>query len=400
MKNNSFELLRVAKATLGKMRRTVSVGESEFAALTNRLQSVQASQEARVGEPRVLLVSSNGAGLGHLSRLLGIANQLSGPTLIYTLSSAYHKTGLSKEEIVYFPSYGDLGMSGASWNPLLRAHFGAVVKGFCPDVIVFDGTYVYRGVTEVARNHRVPLVWIQRGCWKDEVRRASRQVAEPEKFVDFVVIPEDVAIDEDFRVQGQLQPRRVNPLTVITPSHLKSREEARQELGLPEGGKLFLIQVGAGVINEVAETRLIAVEAVKQLGPDWEPVVVNNPLKSSHFNGDVFTIHAFPLASYLRAFDAAVFAAGYNSVQESVLATLPAVFVPNPETKTDDQEKRALGMDERRLGIFASTVDQLRAGIISLGDDGLRSELTKRIERSHFEPGAPQVAQLLSEFAR
>ncbi len=49
----------------------------------------------------------------------------------------------------------------------------------------------------------------------------------------------------------------------------------------------------------------------------------------------------YPLSRYLRAFDAAVVAAGYNSYHEMVMAGVPAAYVPNLATTTDDQLARA-----------------------------------------------------------
>ena len=400
MSNKSLRasIRKNALAALGRAGFRSSVTESDFNKLTERLEQ-QKNLESGSCEPRVLLVSSNGAGLGHLSRLIGIFKELGGPKLIYTLSSAYHKVGLKKDEIIYFPSYGDLDMAGGAWNPLLSAHFGAVVKGFDPDIIVFDGTFVYRGIVESSARYQKSLVWIQRGCWRDEVRRASSQVKFADKFVDEIIIPRDVAVSEDAHAQGRIVPRQVDPLSVVAEDDLLTRPAAREALGLPASGKLFLIQIGAGVINDISDVRVAALRAVEKLGGDWEPVLVQNPLNVSVSAEGVHSVQAYPLARYLNAFDAAVFAAGYNSVQESVIAKLPAVFIPNLNTKTDDQLKRARGMAERQLGLMSLNADELGESISRLGDEDFREELKERLMHASFLPGARQAADMITQIA-
>ena len=387
-----------ALAVLNRAGFRSSVTEADFSKLTERL-AAQIDSENGCRGPRVLLVSSNGAGLGHLSRLIGISKELEGPKLIYTLSSAYQKVGLSKDEIIYFPSYGDLEMAGGAWNPLLTAHFGAVVRGYEPDVIVFDGTFVYRGIVECSRRYRKTLVWVQRGCWRDEVRSASRQIRFADQFVDEIIIPRDVAVAESTEMQGHIVPRQVNPLCVVAEDDLLTRGAAREALGLPANKKLFLIQIGAGVINDISDIRAAALKAVENLGDDWNPVLVQNPLNASVTIKDVYSVQAYPLAKYLDAFDAAVFAAGYNSVQESVVANIPAVFVPNLDTKTDDQLRRARGMVDRELGLVALTSDEIETSISKLGDDMFRNGLRERLKHASFVPGAKQAADLIANVA-
>lgn len=350
---------------------------------------------------RVLLVSSNGAGLGHLTRLAAISRFVDGQSLIYTLSSAYHVLGKSSKEIVYFPSYGDIGLDGAVWNPLLKAHLGAVVKGFRPNVIVFDGTYVYRGVTAAARQAGVPLVWLQRGCWRPEVLKKSAQRQNPEGYVDHIIVPRDYGCREpEENMQGNLETRYVNPVALLGRNELLDRVEARRQLGLPQDKQLFLVQVGAGVLNDTSELKSVAISAIRGLGERWEPVLVANPLKKDFEleHQEVLTFSAYPVLKYLKAFDAAIFAAGYNSVQESVVAELPAIFVPNLQTKTDDQVRRARGMVEEGLGMIATSVDEIESAVKNLGDSANRAMIASRLFDAGLSNGAGEIAAILKQY--
>lgn len=376
------------------------INESDFEELTRRIE-----QNCRPGSSsqnhRVLLVSSNGAGLGHLTRLSAISRFFNGQSLIYTLSSAYHVLGKSSKQIVYFPSYGDLGLNGAVWNPLLKAHLGAVVKGYKPEMIIFDGTYVYRGVTTAARQAGVPLIWLQRGCWRDEVLRKSAQRQRPAEYVDGVVVPRDYGcVEAEPSHQGEIQAQYVNPVTLLGRSELLERDDARRQLGLPRDRRLFLIQLGAGVVNDTNQLKSVAISAVRGLGEQWEPVLVANPLKKDFElqHDDVLTFSAYPVLKYLRAFDAAIFAAGYNSVQESVVSELPAIFVPNPQTKTDDQVRRAKGMAERGLGMIATTVEDVERAVFEMGQSDIRDAIIQQLRDTGVSNGAEEFEEKLNKF--
>lgn len=384
----------IARRVYRRVKRLRAPVASDFDTLRRRI----AASTDHDSPNRILLVSSNGAGLGHLSRLSAISEHLPGRVLIYTMSSAYHRLNKKESEIIYFPSYGDLGMNGDKWNPLMEAHFTAVVEGYRPTAIVFDGTYVYNGLSAVAKRKSIPLVWVQRGCWKPEVAEKSLQWKYPERYVDMVIVPGDYGYIESRR-SSAVPVGYVSPIITVDREHLLPREEAIKFLGLSGEKKYFLLQVGAGVINNTSDTVKTAVAAVRELGDEWEPVLVRNPLKDETRDPEVRRVDAFPLSKYLNAFEAGIFAAGYNSVQEAVCAALPAVFVPNSATKTDDQEMRARGMSEKGLGIVARNTEEVALAIQRLGSDGERQEIRQRLLEAYEKNGSYDAARLIAHFS-
>lgn len=344
-------------------------------------------------KPRIIMVSSNGAGLGHLTRISAIERFLDSDVLIYTMSSAYHRLGKKSSEIIYFPSHGDLGMDGKVWNQLNAAHFTSIVEGFQPDAVVFDGTYVYRGVLDTVREARLPLVWVQRGCWKPEVDRNSKQRHNADQFAESVVIPGDYGCEETVDVGKDLEPVYVNPIVSVSPNEAYTRQEARQLLGLPPEKKLFLIQLGAGVINDITDLQTTAVRAVQELSEDWEPVLVRNPLASHDNLAEVLSIQAYPLSPYYAAFDAAAFAAGYNTAQESIAHGLPGIFIPNLATKTDDQQRRAENMEQKGLCLTAINREELVQAIQKLADEGVRESIKDNCRAMQSADGARGAAE-------
>ncbi|OHR24272.1 hypothetical protein HMPREF2791_00035 [Corynebacterium sp. HMSC034A01] len=189
-------------------------------------------------------------------------------------------------------------------------------------------------------------------------------------------------------------------MTLLGRSELLERDEARRQLGLPRDRRLFLIQLGAGVVNDTNQLKSVAIAAVRGLGEQWEPVLVANPLKKDFElqHDDVLKFSAYPVLKYLKAFDAAIFAAGYNSVQESVVSELPAIFVPNPQTKTDDQVRRAKGMAERGLGMIATSVEEVKSAVSEMGQSDIRDAIAQQLRDTGVSNGAEEFEEKLKKF--
>lgn len=369
---------------------------ANFDVLKGRIFEAFPQQNSR---QRMLLVTSNGAGLGHLTRLNAVAHHLDADVLIYTMSSAYKTIGRDPREILYFPSYGDLGMSGTIWNRFMQAHLEATIESFEPDLVVFDGTYVYRGVTAACRKAGVKLTWLQRGAWKPDVDARSKQRHNARQYCDYVVVPKDYGFQEEVDCGPHIEVKYVNPIVLGDSSDQFSAEEARAILDIPEGKKAVLVQLGAGRINSIDSALEVALSAVQSLGSDWVPVVVKNPLSERPSLQNAHSISYYPLSRVYRAFEFGVFAAGYNSVQESVEFQLPGVFLPNELTKTDDQVARARGLSGAGLGVFALDTDELREKISLLSDRNVRTRIQTRMAEVNGGKGAQQAALLFASLA-
>lgn len=388
-------LRKIAKKALRAVAIEKAPTANDFRQIGKR---VEEAYPAGSESPRILLVTSNGAGLGHLTRVNAISEHLGGNDLIYTMSSAYRRLNRESAKTIYFPSYGDLGMTGGSWNTIMKAHFQSVFEAFSPDAVVFDGTFVYRGLVQTVKNSSCPLIWLQRGCWRDEVDKQSDQRHHVAKYVDHVLIPGDYGCVESVNVGPDVGVDYVSPIVSGDPSNGLSRAEARSKLGLPKDGNFFLIQLGAGVINDTRDYLSTALEAVRALGEEWEPVVVQNPLSPNAVSG-CRSIEAFPLIDYLAAFDAGVFAGGYNSCQEAVACRLPAVFVPNEATKTDDQVRRVSGLESQGLGLLASTPQELYDQIWALRSSELRETIKSNQADMKPASGAAEAASIICTIA-
>lgn len=376
---------------LSELRREVAEvrSDTEYIASGRR-----GSERAGHGPLRVLMVTSNGAGLGHLTRCLALASEFPGDwdVDILTLSTGWRKVSPGRARLHYFPSREHLGLPQHEWHRRFARAFAQKLEDSTPDVIFFDGTAVYRAIHEAARQRLIPFIWIVRGGWKPGIE--NEQTKQPERIADGLLLPGDYAIGpETAPVATDVLPTLRTPPLVYLP-HLLSGAEARRELALPEGKRYVLIQLGAGNVDDIGEKLSTAVAAVDALGPNWQPVVVDSPISTSatELPQRVARISAYPLSKFYRAFEFVVVAAGYNTVQEVIALGVPALMVPNLETLTDDQRRRAETAADRGLAFVAATVDEIGPGVAKLADPVQRSRVARVLAEVAVEPGAAGVA--------
>lgn len=346
----------------------------------------------------ILFVTSNGAGLGHISRLLAIAKELPLERKVefLTMSTAYRQVADSGIQINYFPSSEAAGESPASWNPIFRSFFRQLVYKARPRVVVFDGTWVYTGITDVCRALGIPLIWVQRGLWKHDVDAASTQRHNAKTVVDHVVVPGDFAGPEQVDAGQGIVPNYVGPIVMTSRNDLLERDEACETLGLNPARRYVLLNLGGGSISDPDSIARAALRDVRQLAPDLVPVQVVSPLAGAVDEVPGLTrISAYPVMPAAKAFDMMIAAAGYNSSQEAVSLGIPTILVPNAETKTDDQVRRAHELSARQLCLVAETTDELRDAIGQLADPARRAAMSGRLAHVDLPSGAVEAASII-----
>lgn len=376
---------RTLKRLEGSVRRLhVTAGEGEAPALRPDLD--------------VLFVTSNGAGLGHVSRLLAIAEHLpEGRSFeLLTLSAAYRQVAAPGLTVHYFPSSDATGESPARWNRLFAARLRELITSRRPRVVVFDGTWVYSGLTEVCGAYAVPLVWVQRGLWKAEVDEASHQRHAAETVVDEVIIPGDYAGKEIVDCGAGIAPTYVGPIVRTSRSDLLEREEACRALGLDPGTRHVLLNLGSGVLGDGEPLRETAIRVLGEQMPQAQIVQVVSPLAAPPAaDGAVRSVQIYPVMPYARAFDLVIAAAGYNAAQEAVSLQVPTVLVPNLRTRTDDQGLRAQRLAEQGLVLTASDPQQLEQALISLAGEQSRTVLRDALATVEEARGGAEAAETL-----
>ncbi|MGH3487952.1 MAG: glycosyltransferase [Actinopolymorphaceae bacterium] len=352
--------------------------------------------------PRIILATSNGTGMGHLARQAAVALALSGPVepIIFSLSQAVHvvvRHGLRAE---YCPSHHRNWMPHLSWHGYLGERLSALLSETGARVLAFDGVAPYLGLLRARAAHpEVAFVWVRRGLWRAS---ANRRALAARTFFDLVVEPGDLAAAADRGATATLTDAvRVPPISVLEAAPPLSRTEAAAAIGLDPDRPTALVTLGAGSINDTRTPALAAIRSFLET-PDWQVAVTRAPLALAGLPATAAArvhelVDVYPLARYLSAFDAAVGAAGYNTVHELLPAGVPTLLVPNSATSTDDQMGRARYLAAGRLALCVEndSPEAIARCVGRLVDPAVRSDLAKACKALPALSGASAAAKLL-----
>ncbi|NED97160.1 glycosyl transferase [Phytoactinopolyspora alkaliphila] len=347
--------------------------------------------------PRALFISSNGSGMGHLTRLLSYASRADTELEPYflSLSQAAAVVETFGYQYEYLPSMTATGLAPGRWHAYFAATVSQAIERIRPSVVVFDGTWPYEGIPAVRQAFPdVRWVWSRRGMWK--AGQGADRLVKSEWF-DLVMEPGDFAASEDRGATAKAEAARLGPVTLLDLDQLDDRATARAELGLDPDAPMALVSLGAGNINDTSGDVGASIAALWSLGVQ---VCVTRPEIAAGGGGhrDVHVVRRFPLSRHYRAFDLAISACGYNSFHELLRFRVPTLFVPNRATALDDQEARARFAAEQGLGhqLPAVTVDAakpLLADLLSHGSDML-ARLRELDPGNGAAEGAARVVRL------
>lgn len=367
---------------------------------TRRCRAPMTAIRGPVPRRRVMFISSNGAGTGHLTRLAAMARRssLSVDPFFVSLSQGVGLLEYNGWLFEYVPSRGITGMDKRTWNRFLQRRLARMLHEHQPAAVVFDGTWPYSGlVGALLRYDSAAAVWSRRGMWRTDIGEGS--IAKSSIF-DLVIEPGELAAHFDSGATAALaDARRVEPVIYSTPEEALDREAARAELAIPEGPAV-LVTLGAGNINDVTSPLRRVVEGLTERGVH---VCVTSPdiaysLPVSDY-GTVITVRKRPLTPYLFAFDAAVSAAGYNSYHELIAHRLPTLFLPNLETAVDDQFARARYAAWSGFGLCCADPEgpELEPALHQLMDPGSQTGMRRRLAELEGWSGAGMAMGLIEE---
>lgn len=359
----------------------------------------------RYGGPssdRILFVTSNGVGLGHLTRSLAIARRLpqGWQPIMLTLSQAMPLARRQGLYVEYLPSAAVMGGS-PKWNMLLRRRLRQILGVYRPRAVVFDGSFPYLGLREVAVTQEAPFVWCRRAMWRRGHGKASLAWS---AIFDKIIEPGEVAhaADTGLTVGIRREALVVGPILLCDREDLLSRTAARRALGLEPDRIHALVQLGAGAINDVES---VAGRCVRHLSRDSRVhiTVAESPIapRRMRLPEGISRLSRYPAAPYYPAFDLAVSAAGYNSFHELLSAGVPTLFVPNANTSLDDQVARA--RYAQHIGIACCADDAspsaTETALDELLDDNFRGALDVKLQRLDIVNGAHTAAQAVAHIA-
>ncbi|SEE98595.1 glycosyltransferase [Ruania alba] len=379
------------------------------------------------GRPVVILMTSNGVGMGHLSRQVTTA--LSGPhhfdTVMFSLSRALPRVmrasehgglpGAAERDLRF--EYGPSWESGwlpagwrapvrrrwrsYRWDPYLRDRLVALATETGAQALVFDGVAPYPGLVQArAELPGTKFAWVRRGLWRPS---APAERLDASRHFDLTLEPGDVAAHADRGpTRGRSDAVRIPgavSLTDVLPA--LSRHEAREVLGLPQDRPVLLLAPGSGALGSVDATAAAVLETVAAAGDDWVIAVTRQSIARHTVAGDGDRVVAlediYPLARYLAAFDGAVSAAGYNGVHELLTAEVPTLLVPSTSHATDDQEARAAGAAARGMALEVRTT--LSEAVRDLLDERTRDRLRRQMSALEPATGGRAIAERVTALA-
>ena len=378
---------------------------------SNNLRTASSNHPSSLSgnRPVALLCTSNGVGLGHLTRQMAVGRHLRAThdVVVFTLSPAaalavdagFHTEYLRSHE------YGQVG--NRAWNGFYATRLEHLLDQYQPAIMTFDGGHPYAGLCAVLRyRNGLRSVWSRRGLWQpgkghDAFSRSA--------LFSHVIEPGEYAAELDRGLtSGSANASLVTaPVSAVQPEDLRPADEIRGELGLDPDRPAVLMQLGAGQVNDTGSLRARVVASL-QRRPEVQVVVTESVLtrEPAVLPEDVTRLRHFPIGEHRAAFDASVMAAGYNSFQEAMALGLPTLFIPNMSTAKDDQDARTLWAEQSGCGLRWDDdgADGHGAGldraIDRLLDPNEQIRMRDQMAKLPAATGAAEIAAALNEWSR
>ena len=355
-------------------------------------------------KPTIILATSNGIGMGHLTRASAIASELksfANPIIISMASGVVEVPKIAGVRFEYVPGRDRRWMGRFEWDKYLRDRIAALIDETGAKLVSFDGVVPYPGIIGV-KNIRpdISLVWVRRGFWQKTPQRHLLNLQS--KMMDLIITPGDFGQSYD---KGPTTNRNdstlVKPISIYNPKQSLSKIEARKILGIDPNRPAVLVQLGIGEAD--ANSKLTAALTGLLSWPNLQVILTKDPIDSKGKNLapaglDIKVIRYFPLANVLNAFDAAICAAGYNSVHEELAASIPTLFIPNIRG-TDNQSARASWTADNKMALTVNQGDlkEIQEESAKLAIKNVRDELAANCLKLPQANGAAEVAQIFKE---
>ena len=347
---------------------------------------------------RVLFYAVNGLGLGHLTRLMGIARALRRQApgceiLFLTSSEAAHLAYREGFAAVKLPSRNAARRGELRQNTFARLGQSLVwntLSAFDPHALVVD-TFALGSWHELGP----VLRWPMRKAFVFRAQKSERALdpafLEALNLYDLILLPHHASGDEvspaDLRLPSETRAVWCGPMTLRSRSELLGREEARARL-LRDGDSrsetnveslLGLVALGGGggpgldaarallassirTLQSGADERLKGIRWIELAGPlDTDSIDAPEPPQVLAGQKELPWLvlrDVHPMGSVLRAFDGAVAAAGYNTVQEAQVAALPTLLWPFARDVDDQFARARLLARQNRALVFDAPVPE------------------------------------------
>lgn len=302
------------------------------------------NQETDLNLPqqRILMMTSNGVGLGHLTRAMAILDRFPAgtKTAIFTLSQGFQlavKQGILTQ---FIPFHRLTGAPNKQWNTALAEELNDFIAFFRPNLLVFDGNTPYSGLLSALNYHpHIKRVWLRRALWA----KNSKIIKNRSESFDLIIEPEEFShrFDEGATSKDSEGVVLVPPILNIPPDSRLSRKKARQFINAPDNKIVIAMMLGAGNNFEFSNIRDLIIPLLKK-HKNIELIEIIPPIRNKEIvDNHCRQIELYPAYRYSRGFDIMITSAGYNTFHENILGEIPTLFIPNEALEMDRQLLRA-----------------------------------------------------------
>ena len=144
-------------------------------------------------KPTIILATSNGIGMGHLTRASAVAAELksfSNPIIISMASGVVEVPKIANVGFEYVPGRDRKWMGRFEWDRYLRDRIVALIDETDAKIVSFDGVVPYPGIIGIKSvRPNIKLVWVRRGFWQKTPQRYLLNLQS--KMMDLIITPGD-----------------------------------------------------------------------------------------------------------------------------------------------------------------------------------------------------------------
>lgn len=347
----------------------------------------------------VLIMATNGVGLGHITRGLAIARELQKQAV--DCEVIFLTTSMATEIIremgfmyYYIPTIELMpkGISVDYWHQMLYEQVKQLLEIYDPAVFLYDGACPYISViSQLMKQSKMKLIWMKR----EGDRVGYEYLREYEKLFDCVLVPMEIGLP--YLMKKERNRCYLSPVLLADRKHSYDRQKVRELFGVQSDEKLVYLQLGAGNINDIMSTIQLVVSVLLEY--ENLHIIFGESLIGRHYHltmDRVKTIRSYPNYSYYNGFDMAISAAGYNTFHELLYYNIPTLFLPNEYTQKDDQVARAKRAEHLQYGLCACTREDIKIKIKQLIEC---SEMYMRnMKKLQFDNGVVEATAIVLKY--
>ncbi|MGL4279766.1 MAG: glycosyltransferase [Albidovulum sp.] len=313
------------------------------------------------GNGRILVLPTNGNGLGHARRSLLVVTEMPKARKVAFAAFPSCVPMIRRAGFDCLPLVSKSRVHGAEHANDLVNYMRLKRALRDGDRLVFDGGYVFDSIHRTILEKRLEATWIRRGLW--QAGQITPAALHREGTFAQVIVPEEAFPELNTDLSFGRHVRKVGPIVGARPTGdpAATRAKLAERLGR-DFSELVVTMLGGGVAaDRTAQMQLLSALLERRknclhLILIWPGSTVPPAIYGWKNTIVCQTCNA---PDYAAAADLVVTAAGYNSFHEALYHQIPAIFVPQMAGYMDDQDRRARAASDRGLAVTVGPEDLL-----------------------------------------